>query len=177
MKNFYIFLLVVLGGITIFWLLSRPQPILVTLVSVERGSVATTVVNTRAGTVDACRRAELSPALGGQISRLPVSDGDYVEEGQLLLELWNADLKAERFGDIIARGLSFQPTESVLREMLEQFQFHSKDDSDSTTFRADGQDKRQSMSVDEKALINEVCGGSYRALNNAPENLFPKSVS
>lgn len=96
MKNFYIFLLVVLGGITIFWLLSRPQPILVTLVSVERGSVATTIVNTRAGTVDACRRAELSPALGGQISRLPVSDGDYVEEGQLLLELWNTDLKAER---------------------------------------------------------------------------------
>ena len=96
MKNFYIFLLVVFGGITAFWLLSRPQPILVTLVSAERGSVTVTVVNTRAGTVDACRRAELSPALGGQISRLPVSDGDYVEEGQLLLELWNADLKAER---------------------------------------------------------------------------------
>lgn len=96
MKNFYIFLLVVFGGITAFWLLSRPQPILVTLVSAERGSVTATVVNTRAGTVDACRRAGLSPALGGQISRLPVSDGDYVEEGQLLLELWNADLKAER---------------------------------------------------------------------------------
>ena len=96
MKNFYIFLLVIFGGIIAFWLLSRPQPILVTLVSAERGSVTVTVVNTRAGTVDACRRAELSPALGGQISRLPVSDGDYVEEGQLLLELWNADLKAER---------------------------------------------------------------------------------
>ena len=96
MKNFYIFLLVVFVGITAFWLLSRPQPILVTLVSAERGSVTVTVVNTRAGTVDACRRAELSPALGGQISRLPVSNGDYVEEGQLLLELWNADLKAER---------------------------------------------------------------------------------
>ena len=96
MKNFYIFLLVVFGGITAFWLLSRPQPILVTLVSAERGSVTVTVVNTRAGTVDACRRAELSPALGGQISRLPVSNRDYVEEGQLLLELWNADLKAER---------------------------------------------------------------------------------
>ena len=96
MKNFYIFLLVVFGGITAFWLLSRPQPILVTLISAERGSVTATVVNTRAGTVDACRRAGLSPALGGQISRLPVSDGDYVEEGQLLLELWNADLKAER---------------------------------------------------------------------------------
>ncbi len=96
MKNFYIFLLVVFVGITAFWLLNRPQPILVTLVSAERGSVTVTVVNTRAGTVDACRRAELSPALGGQISRLPVSDGDYVEEGQLLLELWNADLKAER---------------------------------------------------------------------------------
>ncbi|MGE4657490.1 MAG: efflux RND transporter periplasmic adaptor subunit [Gammaproteobacteria bacterium] len=66
------------------------------MVSVERGNISTTVVNTRAGTVDACRRARLSPALGGQISRLPVSDGDYVEKGQLLLELWNADLRAEQ---------------------------------------------------------------------------------
>ena len=96
MKYVGLFLLVVLGSTTAFWLLSYSQPILVTLVSVERGNISTTVVNTRAGTVDACRRARLSPALGGQISRLPVSDGDYVEKGQLLLELWNADLRAEQ---------------------------------------------------------------------------------
>jgi HlyD family secretion protein len=57
--------------------------------------VAATVTNTRAGTVDACRRAGLSPAMGGQIARLPVKDGEYVEQRELLLELWNEDLRAE----------------------------------------------------------------------------------
>ena len=86
-------LVVVAGGIA--WLLTRPDPVPVTLVVVERGPVAATVANTRAGTVDACRRAGLSPALGGQIANLPVADGDRVEQGQLLLELWNEDIKAE----------------------------------------------------------------------------------
>lgn len=73
----------------------RPRPIEVSVVSVERGTVAATVTNTRAGTVDACRRAGLSPSLGGQIAMLPVADGDRVEPGQLLLELWNEDLMAQ----------------------------------------------------------------------------------
>ena len=77
------------------WFFSRPEPVAVTLVTAERGPVAATVTNTRAGTVDACRRAGLSPALGGQIARLPVKDGDRVDAGALLLELWNADVKAE----------------------------------------------------------------------------------
>ena len=77
------------------WFFSRPEPVAVTLVTAERGPVAATVTNTRAGTVDACRRAGLSPALGGQIASLPVKDGDRVDAGALLLELWNADIKAE----------------------------------------------------------------------------------
>ena len=85
-----------------------------------------------------------------------------------------ADLKAERFADIVARGLEFKPEESVLNDMLEQFQFHSKDDSDSKKFTADSDGKRQSMSADEQGLINDVCGESYRALNLSPRNLFPK---
>jgi HlyD family secretion protein len=67
----------------------------VTLVAAERGPVAATVANTRAGTVDACRRAGLSPGLGGQIASLPVADGERVQAGDLLLELWNTDIKAE----------------------------------------------------------------------------------
>jgi HlyD family secretion protein len=95
MKTFVIVaaLVVVAGGIA--WFLTRPKPVAVTLVAVERGPVTATVANTRAGTVDACRRAGLSPALGGQIANLPVADGDRVEQGQLLLELWNEDIKAE----------------------------------------------------------------------------------
>jgi HlyD family secretion protein len=77
------------------WALTRPKPVAVAVVTVERGPVAATVANTRAGTVDACRRAGLSPALGGQIASLPVKDGDRVEQNALLLELWNEDIKAE----------------------------------------------------------------------------------
>ncbi len=82
-------------AVTAVWYFGRPQTIAVGLVRVDRGPVAATVTNTRAGTVDACRRAGLSPPLGGQIALLPVADGDFVEHGQLLLELWNEDLTAQ----------------------------------------------------------------------------------
>jgi len=74
----------------------RAEPLRVVVVAVERGDVAATVANTRAGTVNACRRAGLSPALGGQMASLPVSKGDRVTSGQVLLELWNEDLRAEK---------------------------------------------------------------------------------
>jgi HlyD family secretion protein len=73
----------------------RPKPVAVSVRQVERGTVERTVTNTRAGTVKACRRAKLSPSLGGQIARLPIREGDSVKAGQLLLELWNKDLAAE----------------------------------------------------------------------------------
>ena len=95
MKRIAFIAALVVAVLAAVWFLSRPEPVAVTLVTAERGPVAATVSNTRAGTVDACRRAGLSPALGGQIASLPVKDGDRVEAGDLLLELWNADIKAE----------------------------------------------------------------------------------
>jgi len=95
MKRIALIAALVVAVVAAAWFFSRPKPIAVTLVTAERGPVAATVSNTRAGTVDACRRAGLSPALGGQIATLPVKDGDHVEAGALLLELWNADVKAE----------------------------------------------------------------------------------
>jgi HlyD family secretion protein len=74
---------------------TRPQPIAVTVMPVERGSVEASVSNTRAGSVKACRRARLSPSIGGQISALHVQEGQQVAAGALLLELWNDDLKAQ----------------------------------------------------------------------------------
>ena len=67
----------------------------VSVVRVERGDVVASVTNTRAGTVDACRRSGIAPSTGGTISGLYVKDGDIVETDQLLLELWNADYKAQ----------------------------------------------------------------------------------
>jgi HlyD family secretion protein len=95
MKRIAIVAVVVLAVAAAAWALTRPKPVEVALLTVDRGPVSATVANTRAGTVDACRRAGLSPALGGKIANLPVNDGDRVEEGALLLELWNDDIKAE----------------------------------------------------------------------------------
>jgi len=78
------------------WYATRPEQVAVMVRPVEMGRVARTVANTRAGTVNACRRARLSPSIGGQIAVLPIREGDRVRTGQLLLELWNRDLLAEQ---------------------------------------------------------------------------------
>ena len=89
----------ILGGIiaaialAVYWF-SRPDPIEVRLATVDRGLVESTVANTRAGTVKACQRAQISPSIGGRIDSLPVDEGDRVEAGEVLLELWNDDLEA-----------------------------------------------------------------------------------
>lgn len=73
----------------------RQSPIEVIAEKVHYGKVQDTVANTRAGTLKACRRAGLSPSIGGQIAKLPVKEGDEVKTAQLLMELWNADRLAE----------------------------------------------------------------------------------
>lgn len=95
MKKWIVIVLVVavIGAAIAYW--SRPKPIRVATTTVETGDVEAAVANTRAGTVKACRRAKLAPTIGGQISNLPVHEGDKVETGQILLELWNVDLAAE----------------------------------------------------------------------------------
>jgi HlyD family secretion protein len=82
----------VLAGLTFF--LTRPKPIAVLVAVAENGRVESTVANTRAGTVEACRRAKLAAPLGGRIERLPVRAGDRVKAGQVLVVLWNDDLAA-----------------------------------------------------------------------------------
>lgn len=86
---------VVLAAVAIGVLASRPEPVQVETATVTRGLVAETVTNTRAGTIKACQRARLAPPSGGQIAKLPVKKGDRVQPGQVLLELWNEDIRAE----------------------------------------------------------------------------------
>ncbi len=77
------------------WFWSRPKPVAVTVAEVQAGDVLATVANTRAGTVDACNRARLAPPMGGQIARLPFKEGNKVRKGDILLELWNQDQRAQ----------------------------------------------------------------------------------
>ncbi|MBL9078161.1 MAG: efflux RND transporter periplasmic adaptor subunit [Planctomycetes bacterium] len=81
------------GGI---WYATRQPPPRVLVHTVARGTVEATVANTRAGTVNARRRAKLAPGTGGQVAVLHVQEGDRVTAGQVLMELWSADLKAQR---------------------------------------------------------------------------------
>ncbi len=87
-------LAIVAAGVFLVRYFTKPQPVAVVLAAVERGEVQATVSNTRAGTVKACRRSKLAPATGGQVARLSVREGDRVEDGQILMIIWNDDLEA-----------------------------------------------------------------------------------
>ncbi len=80
--------------ISSFFYSGEEEAIKVLAVKPEIGTVEQTVSNTRAGTIDACRRSKMSPAMGGQIATLAVEEGDMVEKDQILLELWNKETKA-----------------------------------------------------------------------------------
>ena len=78
----------------IYWQLNREELIAVRLTKVEQGRVEATVANTRAGTIKACHRSRLSMPIGGQVADLLVDEGDQVEKGQVLIQLWNDDQQA-----------------------------------------------------------------------------------
>jgi HlyD family secretion protein len=79
----------------LIWRAMQPDTVPVVLATAERGKVEASVANTRAGTINACRRARLAPSLGGRIARLNVREGDRVKAGQILLEVWNEDAAAQ----------------------------------------------------------------------------------
>ena len=95
MIRFIVIVLIVAAAVWWGWLSTRPEPILVVLAEVQRGRVEATVSNTRAGTVKACRRSKLAPATGGQVSALPVKEGERVAADDILMIIWNQDLEAQ----------------------------------------------------------------------------------
>ena len=64
-----------------------PQPLVVQVETVTRGTVEETVTNTRAGTVKARLRSRLSPQIGGRVVALPHREGSHVDKGVLLVRL------------------------------------------------------------------------------------------
>lgn len=85
-------LLLVLGALLWWWL--RPQPLPVTLLSVQRGPVESLVANSRAGTLKACRRSLLSFNLGAPVAERLVAEGERVTAGQVLMRLRQDDQQA-----------------------------------------------------------------------------------
>ena len=55
--------------------LFAPSPVPVRVAAVTRGSVEQAVTNSRAGTIKARHRAQLSPEVGGRVAFLPHREG------------------------------------------------------------------------------------------------------
>jgi len=94
MRKIIVVIFILLAIVTVGWYWAQVEPVAVITHTVALGLVEASVANTRAGTVKACRRAHLSPPGSGQVSVLNVHEGDEVKAGQILLELWNVDLRA-----------------------------------------------------------------------------------
>ncbi|MBO68394.1 MAG: efflux transporter periplasmic adaptor subunit [Acidiferrobacteraceae bacterium] len=81
--------------VLLYWQSTKPRPVIVAVTQASQGIVENTIANTRAGTIEACKRAQLSPSTSGLISVLNIAKGDLVKKGDLLMSLWNNDIMAE----------------------------------------------------------------------------------
>ena len=64
-----------------------PEPLEVRVIAVARGRVEQTVTNSRAGTVKARRRSQISPEVGGRVVDIPFREGQRFHRGDVLLRL------------------------------------------------------------------------------------------
>jgi HlyD family secretion protein len=102
----------------------RRDPVKVEVARVERGTVAETVTNTRAGTVKARLRARLSPQLGGRVIELPYRKGDRVAQGALLLRLDDSVERAQvRLADQDLRVAAARAEEACLAAELAEREY------------------------------------------------------
>lgn len=72
----------------------RPKPVSVDAYTVQAGRVEETVSNSKAGTVKARKRAQLSTEIGGRVVYLKAKEGVRVKAGELLLQLQDTEYKA-----------------------------------------------------------------------------------
>ena len=78
------------GGLFAWWKLGRATP--VETAEVQRGTLVRTVVTS--GQVEAPRRTTLGPEVGGRVVSVSVEEGQHVAEGEVLLQLDDANARA-----------------------------------------------------------------------------------
>ena len=124
---------VIIAAIAGFFIVKPEKPVEVRMAAASAGKVEALVSNTRSGTVKACNRSRLSLAQGGQVSQLYVDQGDKVNAGDLLLELWNDDMKAAlaqaraqvRMAEL-NKASACRQAEADQREVVRQRELHKK---------------------------------------------------
>jgi HlyD family secretion protein len=76
-------------------LVTRVAPVVVRTARLERGVVEATVTNSKAGTVEARRRAKLSPGTSGVVVEVAVERGQHVKRGEVLVRLADESQRAQ----------------------------------------------------------------------------------
>ena len=167
MKRYKLAITLLLGAALIaalFTWLGREKPVEVLVRKVSTGPVQETVANTRAGTIEACRRAGISPSIGGQIARLPVKEGDQVERGQVMMELWNEDIASQyvlatreaKAADALAKQACVR-AEVASRESARQQKLKQKNlSSEEAVDKADGEARAQQAACNAAMASAEV---------------------
>ncbi len=82
------------------------------------------------------------------------------------------NLRPDTLGGVLKSGFSFIPDEQVIAEMCTQFRFHSKDDSDTSTFRSDGNAKRAAIADEDRIQIERITTALLGKLRAAPNAIF-----
>lgn len=151
-------MVIIAAAAAVVWRMTRPDPITVRVAAVDRGRVERSVTNTRAGTVNACRRAKLAPPSGGAIAALPVREGDRVRAGQVLLELWNEDAAAD------VRAAQQQVRSAVLRaeEVCGSSATADRDAARARRLHGEGllPDEQLDRAVNAEAGLRAACNGA-----------------
>ena len=96
------------------------------------------------------------------------------EAGSNVANINYRSINPDNFPAMLSKGLRFDPGADELALMIEQFRFHSKDDSDSQTFKDDSKAKQAEISDADKALVARLCGPAMARLDASPANLFPR---
>ncbi|MFO0689990.1 MAG: efflux RND transporter periplasmic adaptor subunit [Myxococcota bacterium] len=71
-----------------------PDPVEVRVAEVARGTVQSTVTNSKAGTVEARRRSRIAPEIGGRVVEIRRREGERVKRGEVLVRLAEESLRA-----------------------------------------------------------------------------------
>jgi HlyD family secretion protein len=162
--------LLLVGGLAaaaVWWY--RPEPVAVEVVAVDRGKVESTVANTRAGTIKACRRAKLAPTTGGMVAELPVKSGDLVKEGDLLLRLWNDDIEAQAS---LARS-EFDARTLQAKEKCLAADLAERDAARADSLFAEGiiGEQQVDLARSERERSRTACQASHAAVNEARDRV------
>ena len=162
--------LVVLLRYTVF----APDIVEVRTAAAEMGLVEETVTNTRAGTVKVRLRAELSPQVGGLVVALPHREGDWVEAGQILVEL---DSRAQR-AELASARTTVEAAKAQADEACLAAELAEKELSRGETLHAQGIASEQNLDLldTDRDRTRAGCAAARATVGQAESRVFAAEV-